>query len=87
MHYFIGSYLVAIVGVITAYFWGEHVHQGAGFVNVFIVLVLSILEVSLSFDNAVINAVKLEKMNEKWRGRFLTWGSCSFCENIVDRSR
>ena len=74
MHYFTGSYIVTILGVILAYFWGEHVHTGSGLTNIFIVLVLSVLEVSLSFDNAVINAIKLEKMNEKWRARFLTWG-------------
>lgn len=74
MQYFLGSYIVTILGVILAYFWGEHVHSGTGLVSVFIVLVLSILEVSLSFDNAVVNAMKLEKMNEKWRRRFLTWG-------------
>ena len=37
-------------------------------------MVLGILEVSLSFDNAVVNAMKLEKMSHKWRMRFLTWG-------------
>ena len=74
MQYFAGSYIVTIVGIILAYFWGEHVHNGAGIVSVFIVMVLSVLEVSLSFDNAVVNAMKLEKMNEKWRHRFLTWG-------------
>lgn len=35
---------------------------------------LTILEVSLSFDNAVINAKILARMEEKWRRRFLTWG-------------
>lgn len=74
MQYFIGSYIVTIIGFILAYLWGEHVHPGTGFVSVFIVFVLSILEVSLSFDNAVVNAMKLEKMNERWRQRFLTWG-------------
>lgn len=74
MNYFIGSYIVTILGVILAWFWGEHVHNGTGFVSVFIVFILAILEVSLSFDNAVINAMKLERMNEKWRQRFLTWG-------------
>ena len=74
MQYFIGSYIVSILGVILAYFWGEHTNPGSGLTNVFIVIVLSILEISLSFDNAVVNAMKLEKMNEKWRGRFLTWG-------------
>ncbi|MCD7878978.1 MAG: DUF475 domain-containing protein [Candidatus Gastranaerophilales bacterium] len=40
----------------------------------FVVAFLSILEITLSFDNAVINAMKLEKMNNVWRHRFLTWG-------------
>lgn len=74
MQYFIGSYIVTILGIILAWFWGEHVHAGAGLISVFIVLVLGILEVSLSFDNAVVNAMKLEKMNEKWRRMFLTIG-------------
>lgn len=39
-----------------------------------IVVVLSILEVSLSFDNAVINASVLKEMDEVWQRRFLTWG-------------
>lgn len=39
-----------------------------------IVVVLSILEVSLSFDNAVINATVLKDMDEVWQRRFLTWG-------------
>jgi len=41
---------------------------------VWIVFVLGILEVSLSFDNAVVNATVLKDMSEKWRRRFLTWG-------------
>ncbi|MDN3645556.1 DUF475 domain-containing protein [Pontixanthobacter aestiaquae] len=39
-----------------------------------IVIVLSILEVSLSFDNAVVNATVLREMDEVWQRRFLTWG-------------
>lgn len=74
MQYFTGSYIITLLGVLLAYFWGEHIHRGAGLLSVFIVAVLAILEISLSFDNAVINAIKLEKMNEKWRSRFLTWG-------------
>jgi uncharacterized protein len=38
------------------------------------VLVLAVLEVSLSFDNAVVNATVLQNMDELWRKRFLTWG-------------
>lgn len=74
MKYFLGSYIVTILGIISAYFWGEHIHPGAGLLSVFIALVLGVLEVSLSFDNAVVNAIKLERMNEKWRRMFLTVG-------------
>ena len=74
LEYFLGSYIVTIAGLIGAYFWGEHVHNGTGLTCVFIAMVLGILEVSLSFDNAVVNAMKLEKMSHKWRMRFLTWG-------------
>ncbi len=74
LEYFLGSYIVTIAGLIGAYFWGEHVHAGTGLTCVFIALVLGILEVSLSFDNAVVNAMKLEKMSNAWRHRFLTWG-------------
>ncbi|MCB5164889.1 DUF475 domain-containing protein [Streptomyces bambusae] len=39
-----------------------------------IVLILSILEISLSFDNAVVNAGILKKMNAFWQKIFLTIG-------------
>ena len=39
-----------------------------------IVLVLSILEISLSFDNAVVNASILKEMDEVWQRRFLIYG-------------
>lgn len=39
-----------------------------------VIIVLSILEVSLSFDNAVVNTTVLKDLDEKWRRRFLTWG-------------
>ena len=74
LKYFKGSFLVTIIGLICAFFWGERSHHGSGFLCLFIVIFLSILEVPLSFDNAVINAIKLEKMTEKWKHRFLTWG-------------
>lgn len=35
---------------------------------------LAVLEVSLSFDNAIVNARVLESMSAKWQQRFLTWG-------------
>ena len=74
MKHFTGSFIVTILGLILAYFWGEHVLAGSGFICVFIAFVLSVLEVSLSFDNAVVNAMKLETMTEVWKKRFITWG-------------
>ncbi len=72
--YFKVSLIVTILGLIAAYFWGEYRVAGSGFLALFIVCVLAILETSLSFDNAVINATKLEKMSKEWQHRFLTWG-------------
>ncbi len=72
--YFTGSIIVTILGIAAAYLWGEHVHCGTGLTCVFIAMVLAILEISLSFDNAVVNAMKLEGMSQKWRHRFITWG-------------
>ena len=72
--YFIGSILVTIFGLLAAFLWGEHVHNGTGLTCIFIAAILGILEISLSFDNAVVNAMKLEKMSHKWRQRFITWG-------------
>ena len=74
LKYFLSSYIVTLLGLVGAYFWGEHAHAGSGLTCVFIASVLAILEISLSFDNAVVNAMKLEKMSEKWRHRFITWG-------------
>ena len=74
LKYFISSYLVTALGLIAAYCWGEHVSSGTGLTCVFIASVLAVLEISLSFDNAVVNAMKLENMSEKWRHRFITWG-------------
>ena len=74
MQYFTESFFVTIIGFILAFVWGNHENTGSGLMAVFIVFVLSVLEISLSFDNAVVNATKLKKMSEKWRKRFLTWG-------------
>jgi hypothetical protein len=40
----------------------------------FICAVLAVLEISLSFDNAIVNANKLKAMTPIWQKRFLTWG-------------
>lgn len=40
----------------------------------FICAVLAVLEISLSFDNAIVNANKLKDMRPEWQRAFLTWG-------------
>ncbi len=72
--YFYESFFVTIAGLILGFIWGEHLNPGSGFLCLFVVIFLAILEVTLSFDNAVINAIKLEKMDKKWQHRFITWG-------------
>lgn len=61
------SMVFAIVAVIAAFVMGGP--QAA-----LIVAALGILETSLSFDNAVVNARVLQHWDHKWRQRFLTWG-------------
>lgn len=74
LKYFKGSFLVTIIGFACACLWGTKMHHGHWALALFIVAFLAILEVTLSFDNAVINAVKLDKLSPKWQHRFLTWG-------------
>ncbi|MEU3267546.1 MULTISPECIES: DUF475 domain-containing protein [unclassified Streptomyces] len=61
------SFAVTALGLVAAFFYGGW--QAFG-----IVAILSILEISLSFDNAVINAGILKKMNAFWQKIFLTIG-------------
>ncbi len=61
------SNICTILGLILAYMW-------AGTQGVVIAGLLILMEVSLSFDNAVVNATVLKNMEEKWRKRFMTWG-------------
>lgn len=75
-HYYGGSLLVSLsgltlVGVVVAIKVGT---IAAVVGAVVITFVLSGLETALSFDNAVVNAGVLRKLNDKWRHRFLTWG-------------
>ena len=58
---------VTIIGIAAAGLIGGP--QVAG-----IVAILAILEVSLSFDNAVVNATVLQRMNPYWQRIFLTVG-------------
>lgn len=56
------------------YGWSSTGSVSATLSILWIVIVLSILEVSLSFDNAVVNATVLREMDPLWQQRFLTIG-------------
>ncbi len=64
---FKSSIVFAVVGLVLGYYIG-------GLNALYIVALLAILEVSLSFDNAVVNAKILETMESKWQQRFITFG-------------
>lgn len=76
MKYYRGSILfTAICMALAGWLGWSLTHTVAGTLSVlWLVAVLSVLEVSLSFDNAVVNATVLKDMDEVWRKRFLTWG-------------
>src|SRR5437762_1476012 len=76
MKYFSGSLLSSFFGFGAAAGIGYYyTGNAAGALSaLFLAAVLSVLEVSLSFDNAVVNAIVLKKMTPLWQHRFLTWG-------------
>ena len=76
MAYFRNSFLFTIAGLVLGFMvgWQAGGTLAGAFSTVFIVAVLAILEISLSFDNAVVNASVLKEMSPVWRHRFITWG-------------
>ncbi|MGZ8095316.1 MAG: DUF475 domain-containing protein [Methylosarcina sp.] len=67
MQHFRFSIIVTVLCLAAAFYWG-------GVTGAFIAMILGVLEVSLSFDNAVVNASVLKRMSERWQFYFLTWG-------------
>ncbi len=65
--HFHSSLVVTLLCLALGIFWG-------GPAAIVTVLMLAVLEVSLSFDNAVVNASVLQRMSVLWQQRFLTWG-------------
>lgn len=76
MRFYKGSILFTLVclGLGAWYGWEMTGSVAATASMLWIILVLSILEISLSFDNAVVNAAVLKDMDDIWQRRFLTWG-------------
>lgn len=68
--------LFTLLGMISA-FWAGWSFTGTiegAWRSLFLAGVLSILEVSLSIDNAIVNATVLRRMTPVWQKRFLLWG-------------
>ena len=61
------SHISLVIGLMAGYFV-------AGLPGLITVGILIMLEISLSFDNAVVNAKVLETMTEAWRKRFINYG-------------
>lgn len=61
------SFAITVLGLVAAVFYDGWTAFG-------VVAILAVLEISLSFDNAVVNAGVLKKMNAFWQKIFLTVG-------------
>ncbi|RJQ34914.1 DUF475 domain-containing protein [Candidatus Parcubacteria bacterium] len=67
MTFYIFPTAISFIALTAIFFWG-------GFSALFLTVLLAILETTLSFDNAVVNAKVLNRMDARWQRRFLTWG-------------
>ncbi|MGZ8546253.1 MAG: DUF475 domain-containing protein, partial [Sulfuricurvum sp.] len=61
------SFVIMAIGLIASFYLG-------GLTAIYITCLLVVLEVSLSFDNAVVNAKVLETMDPIWQKRFIFFG-------------
>ncbi|WP_089107416.1 DUF475 domain-containing protein [Streptomyces hyaluromycini] len=64
---FRGAFVCTALGLVLGVLYG-------GWTALGVVAILAVLEISLSFDNAVVNAGVLKKMNAFWQRIFLTVG-------------
>ncbi|QHV80039.1 DUF475 domain-containing protein [Francisella tularensis subsp. holarctica] len=70
LKYFYGSLFITLIGIVIAVF----IYPNAPLETIYSVLILAILEISLSFDNAVINAKILGQMSPRWQKIFIYIG-------------
>lgn len=67
MKYYGSSFAFTAIALVIGFLMG-------GWSGLAIVAILGVLETSLSFDNAVVNASVLKNWGAVWRRRFLVWG-------------
>jgi hypothetical protein len=68
LKYFKGSFIVAFLVFFTLFLYTQSI------LDLYSALTLTIIEISLSFDNAIVNASILKDMNSLWKKLFLTVG-------------
>jgi hypothetical protein len=75
MKHFKLSFIVTALCLVAAGWWG-YAHSGlaGALTGVSIAAILAVMEVSLSFDNAVVNASVLKTWDERWQKLFLGVG-------------
>lgn len=77
LKYFYFSFVFTIVSLILGVIYGYNVfgHDTSLMLNaILVIIVLAVLEVGLSFDNAIVNAKVLMQLDKVWIQRFLTYG-------------
>lgn len=76
LKYFRSSFIFTVIALILGGLVGFYYnHSGSAFFEAILLCsILAVLEISISFDNAVVNATVLQKMSAQWQHRFMTWG-------------
>lgn len=74
--YFRWALIFTVLGLALAFWLGWNLTGTLAGALSFLLIgaVLGVLEISLSFDNAIVNANTLKDMSPLWQHRFLTWG-------------
>lgn len=70
------TFVLTVIGLILSVYLGYN-ESGTlivGLQFLFTTAILALLETTISFDNAIVNASVLKEMTPIWQRRFLTWG-------------
>ncbi|WP_201615979.1 DUF475 domain-containing protein [Psychrobacter urativorans] len=75
MRHFYLDFIFTVIALMIAAWWGySHGGMGGMISTLSITAILAVMEISLSFDNAVVNASVLKHWDEFWKKIFLTVG-------------
>tara|TARA_R110002050_G_scaffold57423_5_gene129153 strand:- start:61540 stop:61839 length:300 start_codon:yes stop_codon:yes gene_type:complete len=90
MKHFYLDFIFTAIALAVAAWWGySHGGMGGLITTLLITAILAIMEISLSFDNAVVNASVLKHWDEFWKKIFLTVGIllrylvCVWCSRLL----